>query len=91
MGYRNRNMSIDDDVWLSAKTIVKEETGMTMSKFIEIYLRGIVRAKKGGLRDIVVGGVNDLIEMDNSLNARDKLKGFELVNEARKKLVKKKT
>jgi hypothetical protein len=90
MGYRNRNMSIDDDVWLSAKTIVKEETGMTMSKFIEIYLRGIVRAKKGGLRDIVVGGVNDLIEMDNSLNARDKLKGFDLVDKIHNKVKKKK-
>lgn len=89
MGYHNRNMSIDDDVWQGAKKIIKEETGMTMSKFIEIYLRGITRARKGGLRDIVAGGVNDLIEMDDSLNAREKLKGFDLVDKTYSKIKKK--
>jgi hypothetical protein len=90
MGYHNRNMSIDDDVWSKAREIVKEETGMTMSKFIEIYLRGLVRAKKGGLRDVVESGIRDLIEFDDSASAREKIEMFDVVKQNRDIFKKKK-
>jgi hypothetical protein len=90
MGWSRRTISVDHETWENAKEVIQEETGLTMSKIIEIYLRGIARTKKGGLRDIIAGGVNDLIEMDNSLNARDKLKGFDLVDKIHNKVKKKK-
>jgi hypothetical protein len=91
MGYSPRTISVDHDIWEKARDIVKEETGMTMSKFIEIYLRGITRARKSGsLRDVIEGTTKDLIEMDNSASAREKIQMFDLVDKNKNMLKRKK-
>jgi hypothetical protein len=90
MGWSPRTISVDNDVWEKAKKAVKKETGMNMSKFIQVWLNGAARAKKGDLKGVMAGCINDLIEMDDSLSAREKLKGFKVVDEAHKKLINKK-
>jgi antitoxin component of RelBE/YafQ-DinJ toxin-antitoxin module len=81
MNYSPRTISVDHETWEKARDIIKEETGMTMSKFIEIYLRGIARAKRGGIRDVIEGATKDLIEMDDSASAREKIQMFDVVKQ----------
>jgi hypothetical protein len=86
MGYSPRTISVDHETWERAKEIVKEDTGMTMSKFIEVYLRGVARAKHTrSLRDVVEGTMRDLIETDGGLDAREQLRMHGLVDKIKSK------
>lgn len=62
MPYRNRSLSIDDDVYEEAKKILKEELNMTMSKYIEIQLRALVGSKTKTQKDLYEGVVAELFE-----------------------------
>jgi hypothetical protein len=76
-----KTISVNREIWENSKEVIKEQTGMSMSKFIEIYLRGIIRAKRGGLRDVIEGATKDLIEMDDSASAREKIQMFDMVDQ----------
>jgi len=47
-----RSISIDENVYNEARKILKEEINMTMSKYLEIKLRALVRSKTQTQKDL---------------------------------------
>lgn len=58
----NVTMSIDEKVTKAAKAILKEELNMTISKYVEIQLRALIRSKTQPAKDLYEGVVADLFE-----------------------------
>jgi hypothetical protein len=56
-----RSISIDENVYNEARKILKEELNMTMSKYLEIQLRALVRSKTQTQKDLYEGVVSDLL------------------------------
>lgn len=90
MGSSNRTLTLDDDVWREAKSIIKNEMNISMSRFVEIQLRSIVRARKGTVTEVVEGAVKDFVMADRSLSADEKKKVNGLFDKPGKRKVKKK-
>lgn len=61
MGYSHRSISIDDEVYEEGRKVLKEELNMTMSKYIEIQLRALIRSKTQTQKDVYEGIVADLL------------------------------
>jgi hypothetical protein len=84
MSYGKRNISIDNDVWLRSKTLIKEEMNLTMSKFIELQLRTLLRGRTGTFQDVVMGAAKDFIEADKSLTREERMKMDGLFDQKKK-------
>lgn len=54
------NVSLDKDVWKEAKRILKEDLNMTMSKYIEIQLRSLIRSQTQTHRQLMESVAEDL-------------------------------
>lgn len=91
MGFKRFNISVDEQVWEDARALISEVMNLSMSKFIEIQLRTLVRSHKSPFADVVQGAMRDFIAGDKSLTAgeRTKMNGL-LDSEKKVKGVKKK-
>lgn len=56
-----RSISIDERVYNECKEILKEELNMTMSKYLEIQLRALIRSRTQTQKDVYEGVVADLL------------------------------
>jgi antitoxin component of RelBE/YafQ-DinJ toxin-antitoxin module len=76
--YRNVNLSLDSEATEKAKVILKEEMGMTLSKFIDIQLRSLVRARTGTVSDFMEGTLKEYVDADKTLTntQREKVNGI---------------
>jgi antitoxin component of RelBE/YafQ-DinJ toxin-antitoxin module len=84
------NISIDLDVWENAKKIIKSESGMSMSKYIEITLRVLPRAETGTVKEYMQDTIMDFFRADKTLSVAQKEKAEELIRGKKTKAVKKK-
>lgn len=57
-----RTISVDSKVWEQAREIIKGELNLTMSKYIEIQLRSLVRSTTQTQRELYENIALDLIE-----------------------------
>ncbi len=74
MPYRNRSISIDDNVYEQARKILKEELNMTMSKYIEIQLRTLVSSQSQTVKEVYGGLVTELVGDMLKSKGKDKKK-----------------
>ena len=85
-----KSISIDKDVWENAKKVIQTEAGMSMSKYIEITLRGLPRVVSGTTQDFVQGAIMDFVAADKSLSKSERKKMEDAIKGEKVK-VKKKT
>lgn len=62
MGTYRRNISVDEKTWHEARKILKEELNMTISKYVDIQLRALVRSQTHTARELYEGVTQDLFE-----------------------------
>lgn len=74
-----KNISVDLDVWEDARKIIGSESGMNMSKYIEITLRGLTRAKTSTAEDFFKDTIMELFK------ATEKSKKAKIVMKKNKK------
>jgi hypothetical protein len=67
-------VTVDENVWENAKKIIQTEAGMSMSKYIEITLRGLPRAVSGTTQEFVQGAIMDFVAADKSLSGSERKK-----------------
>lgn len=89
--WKKYTISVDPTVWENAKQIIQNEAGMSMSKYIEISLRGLMRVESGTTKDFVQDTIMDFVSADKSLKRSEKkkieaaIKGDEKVKVKKKK------
>jgi antitoxin component of RelBE/YafQ-DinJ toxin-antitoxin module len=84
------NMTIDYDVWKNAKAIIKSESGMSLSKYVEITLRALPRAQEGTVKEYMQETIMDFFRADKTLSVVEKEKAERVIMGKKAKSLKKK-
>ena len=58
-----KTISVDFDVWDTAKGILKDDLNMTISKYIELQLRSLIRSKSGSYAEFMQGTLDDTLRI----------------------------
>ena len=58
-----KTISVDFDVWDTAKGILKDDLNMTISKYIELQLRALIRSKSGSYAEFMQGTLDDTLRI----------------------------
>lgn len=61
MAYVRKTIGLEETVYNEAARLLKEELGMSISKFIEITLRQLVRSRTTSMADTFGATVEDLL------------------------------
>lgn len=91
MAWKRYSVTIDPKVWEESQKLISEQMNVSMSRFIEIQLRSLIRSHKGSFADVVEGAFRDFVKGDKSLSEgeREKMNGL-FDSEKKVKPVKKK-
>jgi len=81
MAWAKKTISLDPQVWEDAKKVIMGEMNMSMSKFIEIQLRTLVRAhSKSPFMEVVQGAMRGFMEGDKSLTEKERRQMSSAIN-----------
>jgi antitoxin component of RelBE/YafQ-DinJ toxin-antitoxin module len=84
-------VSIDPKVWEDARKLIAEELNMSMSKFVEMQLRAVVRSHTSPVAQVMQGIMQDFMNGDKSLSEGERRKMQSIFDNGKKvKAVKKK-
>lgn len=78
-------VSIDPNVWEDARKLVSEELNMSMSKFVEMQLRAVVRSHNAPVAQVMQGIMQDFMNGDKSLSEVDRRKMQSVLDREHKK------
>jgi hypothetical protein len=85
MSFVRKTISVDEKVWDGAHKLISEELNMSMSKFIEIQLRTIVRSYKGTFAQTMNGVIHDYFNNEKSLTEEQR-RGMQSLFDKREKI-----
>ena len=64
-----KTISVDQEIWDTAKGILRDDLGMAISKYIELQLRALIRSRSGSYADFMQGTLEDTFHiMSNEVN-----------------------
>lgn len=68
-----KTISVDFGVYDTAKQILKDDLNLTISKYIELQLRALIRSRGGSYAEFIQGTLDDTMKiMSNEIKKKSK-------------------